>query len=188
MDKIFLIMGESGSGKDTIVNKLCSKYGYKRIKSYTTRPNRGTVTDAQSHVFVNDEEFDKLEDIIAYTCFDRFRYAATAKQADEADLYIVDPEGIKHFHEHYHGGRQPYAIYIMASKPDRFCWLKERYGGDAEATELAMHRIQHDDNAFAVDKLAGLYDAVVYNSVYRNIDEVVEEVNEIMEEVNAGEG
>ena len=186
LDKIFLIMGESGSGKDTIVNKLCSKYGLTRIKSYTTRPNRGTVTDAQSHIFVSEEEFDKLDDIIAYTCFDRFRYAATKQQADEADLYIVDPDGVNYFLEHYHGKRQPYTIYILASKPDRFCWLKERYGNDAEATELAMHRIKHDESVFSPSKLAGLYDAAVCNSVYRDIDDVADEVFEIIEETNNG--
>ena len=184
MDKIFLIMGESGSGKDTIVNKLCAKYGYKRIKSYTTRPSRGTATDVQSHIFVDDEQFDKLENLIAFTHFDRFRYAATAQQADEADLYIVDPAGIKYFNEHYRGSRKPYTIYIKASKADRFCWLKERYGGDAEATELAMHRIRHDEEAFNPLQTAGIYDSVVYNSVYKDIDEVVEEVHTVMEEEN----
>lgn len=184
MNKIFLIMGESGSGKDTIVNKLCADYGYKRIKSYTTRPSRRTAVDEQSHIFVTDEEFDKLDDLIAFTHFDQFRYGATASQADEADLYIVDPEGVRYFKEHYHGDREPYVIYIMADKADRFCWLKERYGGDAEATELAMHRIKHDELAFHRDVVRELTDETVRNSVYVDIDEVVEEVKEIMDEVN----
>ena len=34
---LIIIAGKSGSGKDAVVNELCRR-GYKRIKTYTTRP------------------------------------------------------------------------------------------------------------------------------------------------------
>ena len=36
---LIIIAGKSGSGKDAVVNELCRR-GYKRIKTYTTRPMR----------------------------------------------------------------------------------------------------------------------------------------------------
>ena len=56
---IFLVMGESGSGKDTITKELSNKYGLKVLKSYTTRPKR--YDDEDTHIFISEEEFDNLE-------------------------------------------------------------------------------------------------------------------------------
>ena len=180
MNKIFLIVGESGSGKDTVVNALCSKYGLSRVKSYTTRPSRGTQADEQSHLFVTDEEFDKLTDLVAFTNFDRYRYCATAEQVDNADLYIVDAEGVNYLKDHYHGNRDIITVRITSTDADRFVWLKERYGGDAEATELAMHRIKHDQVAFRDDVVKPIVDYTVHNSVYKTINDVADEIYDIM--------
>ena len=60
MNNIYLIVGCSGSGKTTIVNSLENKYGLKSIQSYTTRPKRSD--DETGHIFISDEEYDKLED------------------------------------------------------------------------------------------------------------------------------
>lgn len=52
MHNIYLIVGRSGSGKDTVVDYLCKHYGYKRIVSYTTRPPRNAQ---DKHIFVTIE-------------------------------------------------------------------------------------------------------------------------------------
>ena len=62
---IYLIVGRSGSGKTTIAEELERKYGLKSIQSYTTRPKRSD--NETGHIFVSDEEFDKLTDMVAYT-------------------------------------------------------------------------------------------------------------------------
>ena len=67
MKNIFLIVGASGSGKTTIVEQLEQRYGLTSIQSYTTRAAR--YVGEKGHIFVSDEEFDKLTDLIAYTEF-----------------------------------------------------------------------------------------------------------------------
>jgi guanylate kinase len=52
MQNIYLIVGRSGFGKDTVVDCLCERYGYKRIISYTTRPRRN---EQDKHIFVTIE-------------------------------------------------------------------------------------------------------------------------------------
>ena len=65
MKNCYLIVGQSGSGKTTIVNTLEEKYGLKSIQSYTTRPKRSE--NETGHTFISDEEYDKLENIVACT-------------------------------------------------------------------------------------------------------------------------
>lgn len=178
MKKIFLIVGESGTGKDTVVNYLCGKYGYNRVKSYTTRPARGTETDDASHIFVTDEEFDALTDIVAYTEFNGYRYCATAKQLDEADLYIIDPNGIRYLKDKYHGEREIFVIRLVSTKADRFLWMQER----GDSTEDALQRIENDKVEFSEKNMEGLVDEVIFNSPYQTIEEVSEEVNDIIKE------
>ena len=90
---LILLVGPSGSGKTTIANILEKEHGMKQLRSYTTRKPRFDGEDG--HIFASDEEFDKLEDIIAYTEFDGYRYCATAQQANNADVYVIDPRGVR---------------------------------------------------------------------------------------------
>ena len=99
----FSLVGESGSGKTTIADMLAEKYNLSVLKSYTTRPPR--VND-DSHIFVSIEEFNKLENKIAYTEFNGNYYCATADQLDNSDIYVIDPDGIKYLKEHYHGSKR----------------------------------------------------------------------------------
>ena len=63
---VFLVIGRSGCGKDTLVNYMCQKYGLKKLKSYTTRPQRPNEED--THIFISPEDVQKYQDdIIAYT-------------------------------------------------------------------------------------------------------------------------
>ena len=62
---LYLFVGPSGSGKTTIVDKLECENRYKSIQSYTTRPQRHQ--NEYGHIFISDEEFDQLTNIVAYT-------------------------------------------------------------------------------------------------------------------------
>ena len=151
-NKIILIVGESGSGKDTLVNAVCKKYGYTKVKSYTTRPQRKDFKDKQSHIFVTDEEFDNLKNLVAYTEFNGFKYCATAEQVEQADFYIIDCEGIKYFKEHYKGNKEIVAVHISCPEVDRFLRMKGR-----ESIEKALERIKWDKHAFKeVSKLTNI--------------------------------
>lgn len=101
MKNLYLIVGASGSGKTTVANVLEEKYGYKQLQSYTTRPMR--TENEISHTFVNDAFFDQLTDFIGYTSYGNYRYGATAEQANNADLYVIDPAGVEFLKNHYNG-------------------------------------------------------------------------------------
>lgn len=91
---VFLVIGRSGTGKDTLVNYMCQKYGLKKLKSYTTRPPRQNEED--THIFISPEDVQKYQDdIIAYTKIGEFEYFATKSQLKDINFYIIDPKGVQ---------------------------------------------------------------------------------------------
>lgn len=91
---VFLVIGRSGCGKDTLVNYMCQKYGLKKLKSYTTRPPRQNEED--THIFISPEDVEKYrDDIIAYTKIGEFEYFATKSQLKDINFYIIDPKGVQ---------------------------------------------------------------------------------------------
>lgn len=91
---VFLVIGRSGTGKDTLVNYMCQKYGLKKLKSYTTRPPRQNEED--THIFISPEDVQKYrDDIIAYTKIGEFEYFATKSQLKDVNFYIIDPKGVQ---------------------------------------------------------------------------------------------
>lgn len=146
---IVLIVGESGSGKSTICDELTKRYDLKQVKSYTTRPRRNKNEDG--HTFISDEEFDRLENICAYTYFDKYRYCATKAQVDNADLYIIDPYGVGYFMESYNGCKIPMVVYIHADKRIRRKRMKKR----GDTTYKIKQRMANDELSFVnVDEYA----------------------------------
>lgn len=169
-NNIVLLVGASGSGKTAIANELYRKYGLDQIKSYTTRAKRSPNEDC--HTFISDDEFDMLEDIVAYTDYNGHRYCATSEQVDNHEVYVIDPAGVDFFFENYVGYKTPIVVYIDTPEHDRFQRLVETRTYD-EATE----RITLDAVAFKdADKMA---DFIVENGNDDNFDEVVEEIYKI---------
>ena len=146
MNSIFLIVGCSGSGKTTIVEQLEIKYGLKSIQSYTTRKPRydGEI----GHIFISNDEFDKLVDICAYTEFAGYRYCATSEQVENNDLYVIDPKGVKFFMKSYTGKKTPKIIYINSDlnvRYERMVKRAEENGDDfITAVDKALGRIKTD--------------------------------------------
>lgn len=140
---IVLLVGASGTGKTTIANILQEDYGWKMVESYTTRPER--YPGEKGHIFLSDADFDKLKnDICAYTEFDGYRYCATNRQVDKAQIYVIDPAGVENFRTLYKGSKNFVVVEIYASKRIRRKRMLER--GDSK--ESVKQRLKHDKRAF----------------------------------------
>lgn len=100
MDKhtVFLIVGETSSGKDSFVQKICEEDGYKQLVSYATRPRR--TGEGDTHVFIYPEEVEQYKNqMIAYTKIGEFEYFATKDQLYENHFYVIDYRGIEYMHK-----------------------------------------------------------------------------------------
>lgn len=60
---IYLIMGKSATGKDTVLQSLLKKKELQlnRIIQYTTRPIKDGELDGREYYFVNKEKMHELE-------------------------------------------------------------------------------------------------------------------------------
>ena len=146
---IVCLVGKSGCGKSTVAKTLSDNYGYDILQSYTTRKKRNE-TDVD-HIFISKEEYDALDDKVAYTCFDNNYYCATKQQVDMNDLYIIDLYGLKQLKQLYkecNGKKKIISIYIDV--PMEECLRRMRYRGDSE--DSCWDRLRHDDNNFKCAK------------------------------------
>ena len=144
---LFLFCGKSGSGKTTIADILENKFGYKQLKSYTTRPPR--YENESGHTFITDEEFDKLQNIIAYTEYNGHRYCATKEQIDEASIYVIDVPGIETLLKKYDTNRHIEIIYFDTTVKTRIERMVDR--GDSDTAIVG--RLHNDESFDWKDKL-----------------------------------
>ena len=178
---IFLITGCSGSGKTTITEQLEQRYGLKSIQSYTTRQPR--YDGETGHIFVSNEEFDKLTDMVGYTEFVANRYCATAEQVENNDLYVIDPKGIDFFMKSYKGNKIPKVIFIssdLTTRYERMVRRAEVKGSTyTEAVDIALSRIKNDVNVFYdyIHNRASI-DYIVNNNQNDNLNNVVNKIYE----------
>lgn len=138
---LILLVGKSGSGKSTFQQELVNKWGFRYVQSYTTRPKR--YDNETGHIFVTKDEFDAIENKVAYTKFNGYEYCATKEQLDECNIYIIDPKGIKNLKQNY-DNKFLFVVYLDANEYN--CTQRMLMRGDE--VEKVEERIKHDRKAF----------------------------------------
>ena len=127
----------------------------KQIQSYTTRPPR--YEGEKGHIFVTDEEFNRLEKLVAYTEYGDYRYCATTDQVEENDIYVIDPDGVEYFKNVYPGEKTIKLVYLFNTRSVRFNRMLDR--GDKFADVVS--RLEQDDEIFSKersDELIAMFD------------------------------
>ena len=120
--KCICIVGKSGTGKSTLVNKLKFKYNLTSVESYTTRPQR--YENEKGHIFITQKEYYELPDKVATNTFGKYDYCATRDQIDNSDLYVVDVNGVLALCDNYQGNGNKRDIYVVYLKTNFFIRLK----------------------------------------------------------------
>lgn len=141
MDKtnkpLYLFVGKSGSGKTTAANILEAQFDYTQLQSYTTRPQRHE--NETGHIFISEEEFDELENIVAYTKYNNYRYCATEDQLNHTDVYVVDIPGVETLLAKYtNKNRTICIIYFNVSINNRILRMVDRGDSDHAIIERLL--------------------------------------------------
>jgi guanylate kinase len=117
---LLIVMGRSGAGKDSLVDKVCEKANLKKLISYTTRPQRDDEGD--THIFVSEEDYEQMladGQVAAYTEINGNKYWSTINQMLEADVYICDYTGLRILRELKIPGLRFVTVYIKADAKTR---------------------------------------------------------------------
>ena len=73
---IFVVVGKSGVGKDTIINNYLKKNdNITKVTQYTTRPMRLDEINGKEYNFISDEEFDILLSENKFCCVGKYQVA-----------------------------------------------------------------------------------------------------------------
>ena len=151
---IFCILGESGSGKDTLVEYTLKEFklDLKPVLSYTDRPIRQGEQNGKEHVFLSKEEMTEFlnsnkKDIAAYTQIGEtgYRYCAMTSVIDRSDIYIIDPNGLKEFKERTGDRYNIVSIYIDCPLKER----RKRTEGRSDAASKFEARVAAESDQFA---------------------------------------
>ena len=178
MKTVFLIVGESSSGKDSLVNKLCKETGLKQLKSYSTRKRREGEGD--THIFIKPKEVKKyINDMIAYTCIAGNEYFATVQQLYDSDIYVIDPKGVDYmkFITQYKNITDIRFVIIYINTPPDL--RKERaLNQRKDNPEVYYQRILDEQEQFVNFKAASKFDYAIlnndFNKAYKILDKIVE--------------
>ena len=178
---IFLIAGESGSGKDSLVNKLCEETGLQQLISYSTRPRR--EDEGNTHIFISKDEIEQYKDsMIAYTQIGEFEYFSTIQQLDTSDIYIVDPKGIDYLKSkimlsnYYNSLYRFVVIYINTPfyiRYDRAINIRK------DDCSTFIKRVRAEENQFNNFKAANGFDYAIQNIDFDKAYEVLKHIIEI---------
>ncbi len=144
MGKIFLLMGKSTSGKDTIYKSLIQndEFALKMVIPYTTRPMRDGETDGVQYFFKTEEEYLELknakkiiEERTYHTNYGPWRYFT----ADDGQIDLNSGN------------------YLMIGTLESYCYIRDYFGKayvepiliDVDAKirlERAMHREEKQEH------------------------------------------
>ena len=161
---LITVAGRNSAGKSLIAKKVAEALGLNVVKSYATRKPRPEELkkglENCDHIFVSDEEYDKLENITAETEINGARYCTTQEVLDNNDIYVIDPKGIKDLKERCGSRYKILQFYIYADADKRAARFVAR--GETKAKFEA--REQSEDEQFCNYENNHGWDIIIYNN------------------------
>lgn len=174
---LYLIIGPSGSGKSKLAETLEYIFQAQMVRSYTTRKPRHE--DEHGHIFLAEEDFDTLGELVAYTEFDGHRYGVTKALLDESDIYVIDPAGAEVLHDRYDLTCDRDIIPIILDCDADTC--VKRMDAQGRNLDEIYNRMAHDEKIFTPSAYATLM--MIYGFADTFIIDASQDFDKVLTEV-----
>ena len=165
-------MGKSGSGKDTILEELCSRRSdYHKIISCTTRPKRDYEKQDVDYHFITDKDFMYRifnEEMIEATEFNNWHYGTCKTDlVDGINIGIFNPDGYYYLTHPVSEGIKVIGFYIQCNNKERL--LRQLNREENPNIDEILRRYSTDENDFIdLDKDKRIYKLYNENKVQFN--------------------
>lgn len=172
---IYVIFGQTLSGKTTLAKQLEKELGIKQIVTYTDRPKRPNEVNGVDYHFVDTETIQDTDKFFGhrffYTKYRELPFIYAMKEDDmfpwEDKILVADPQGFKAVKDLL--GRQAVSVYLNASKG----LIMERSLARGDKPEEVSRRLEVDRDLFVS---AELYADVVIDPEKDNAVEIMKSI------------
>lgn len=150
MYKIIGIMGQAGSGKDTLLKEIINQNSdFHEIVSYTTRPPREGEVDGVNYHFITKEEFleELFDDKLFESAYFREWYYGTSVNSldkNKINIGVFNPCGISQLLEK--SQVKLYLVYVIADNKIRL--LRQLNREEHPDTDEIVRRYLTDQEDF----------------------------------------
>lgn len=191
MAKLYVVMGKSSTGKDTVYKELMAKTDLKAIVMYTTRPMRDGESDGREYFFVSDEETvqfgndNKIIEIREYnTVHGVWKYftlddGQIKKDNNTGYLIIATLEAYKKYISYY-GKEMVVPIYIEVDDKTRIHRAIKREDMQVNPKYAEMcRRYLADEEDFSEEKIAeaGITKRYTNDILSRCVEEIIADMD-----------
>ena len=163
LSRIFILMGKSATGKDSIMKKLMG-CGLKPLILYTTRPIRDGELEGREYHFINQDSFDELKsqgkviESRSYdTAFGRWSYSSVDDGVIDLTSHnyiVIGTLETLDSYRRYFGEDRVIPIYVEVDDGVRLQRAIEREKTQAKPKYIELcRRFVADDEDFSDEKL-----------------------------------
>lgn len=154
--KIVALMGEAGSGKDTILHRIMEKYPsyFNEIISCTTRPPRQGEKEGVNYHFLSVEDFIRKilnGDMLEATEFNGWHYGTDSQSLtiDKINIGVFNPEGVRCLQEDEN--IELYVFYVRAAGKQRLLRQLNREENPDVDEIIRRYKADTEDSSFLND-------------------------------------
>ena len=185
-NKILVISGFSGAGKDTIAKLIKEQYGLSFVVSYSTRPMRPGESQGDPYYFISDNEMCTMafnKELIEGRCYKSIHgnwfYAAHKDEIKQDKSYVVvlDVLGYREFKKHFVD--RVVGIFIAVNDEIRLERAKSREDFNIDEWN---RRLSDDNTQFTFDTIIKEYNYIIDN---HNLNSAMNRINEIISNIKS---
>ena len=179
--KVFVLTGNTGTGKTTVANYLNEFYEMPKVITHTTRPPREGEIDQIDYYFETEQSFENNHylESVAYA---NYRYGSSYEGLERAweksplISIVLDTAGAKTYPEKL--GDAAVVIFLTVTKTDELLGRLSKRGDNLEETRRRMASEEYKRDVQLPEPLQGIAHVVVNDdwlSTKEKIDNIVKQ-------------